>query len=264
MTRRLVPVAIMFGTLVAWPGCSDKQPDKSKMPDTAAASHDQWTIWIADGKNDTVSVNLLPARSPLENYGKNLGIIHPWQFKEQPSAKSIRLQPVVTKIGRWADYEVYDITDKLNNTKQIMLKDTSGCFRVLYSQIPGCTASVDDLPRIVKTDSTDILAYRTRVPGTGCFYIEHYFLQDPQSHLPVPLDDRAITDTLREILPKGYGVWKGGGFNIETLEFKHAVWKRGDGNCGPTGGSAKIRFKIRGTALMTIEKHYDPTPVWPG
>jgi hypothetical protein len=226
---------------------------------------DGWKIWVEDGKTtDPLAVNLLKAKMPLDNYEANLALIHPWDYGERASARVIAHRPEVTAIGEWHEYTVYDVTDKAQKIKQIILKDPSGNHRVLYSQLPWCTASVNDIPCIITVEDTRILAYRTRVPGTGHFYMEHYFVQDPRTGLPVDLDMSSIETTLKEILPQGHGVWKGGGLDIESLTFKHFVWKEGDGNSRPTGGRVEIKFKIEGAKLVPVDSRYEPAPAGDG
>ncbi len=224
-----------------------------------SCGQDGWKIWVEDGKTtDPLTVNLLEAKTPLDNYEANLALIHPWDYGEHAEAREIVHRPEVTTVGKWHEYTVYDVTDKPQEIKQIILRDPSGNHRVLYSQLSWCTASVDDIPYMVTVEDTRILAYRTRIPGTGHFYIEHYFIQDPRTGLPADLDMSSIETTLKEILPEGHGVWKGGGLDIESLTFKHFVWKEGDGNSRPTGGKVEIKFKIEGAKLVPVQSTYEP------
>lgn len=233
--------------------------------EAGSLGQDGWRIWVEEGKSpDSLVANLLEAKTPLDNYEANLALIHPWDHGERAEAKEIVHRPEVTAIGKWHEYTVYDVTDKAQKIKQVILGDPSGSHRVLYSQIHWCTASVDDIPCIITVEDTTILAYRTRVPGTGHFYIEHYFVQDPRTGLPVDLDMSSIDTTLKEILPEGHGVRKGGGLDIESLTFKHFVWKEGDGNSRPTGGRVEINFKIEGAKLVPVDSRYEPAPAGDG
>ena len=37
---------------------------------------EKWTVWLADGKNDKEHVDLIPSKTPLDNYGENMVLIH--------------------------------------------------------------------------------------------------------------------------------------------------------------------------------------------
>ncbi len=109
-------------------------------------------------------------------------LIHPWDFGRAYGANDrtqIKLgTPEVIRIGEWEEYVVYDLTDHDNVCKQIMLKNKSGNHRIIYSQIPWCTAGVNVLPYIVTIQGISILVYRTRVPGNGNHFLEYYFVYD--------------------------------------------------------------------------------------
>jgi hypothetical protein len=169
--RRLISEFIYttIGILLVCTGCPNASGNR---PTAVPHNSGEWKVWLADGKSDTISVDLLEAKELLENYEANLALIHPWEFGKYSSTEHVPHNPKVTPIGMWCGYMVYDITDKAQVIKQIMLKDRSGNHSVLYSQIPECTCSVDDLPYVTRVDGVEILAYRTRVPGTGGFYLE--------------------------------------------------------------------------------------------
>ncbi|MHC4132705.1 MAG: hypothetical protein ACYSSP_04615 [Planctomycetota bacterium] len=226
----------------------------------------KWTVWLADGKSDPKELSLIPAKSPFDNYRENMALIHPWDFGKNRDVNDytrIKLgEPNVTYIGKWEEYDVYDLTDNENKCKQIMLKDKSGNHKIIYSQLPWCTAGVDDLPHIVTIQGISVLLYRTRVPGTGFLFIEYYFIYNKYNNRPVLIDTSAISESLSSLLPKGYSVWKGGGFNIEKMTFSHAVWKNGDGNCCPTGGRVDLKLSLKNGKIIVVEERYDPQYDW--
>lgn len=242
------------------------QNSVTKLPEVKGKGTKKWTVWLADGRSDPKQLDIIPAKSPLGNYRENMALIHPWDFGKDRDVNDptrIKLgEPNVTYIGKWEEYVVYDLTDHENVCKQIMLKDKSGNHKIIYSQLPWCTANVDDLPYIVTIQGIPVLVYRTRVSGTGHFFIEYYFIYHKKNKRPIPIDMSAIVESLSRILPKGYSVWKGGGFNIEKMTFSHAVWKKGDGNCCPTGGRVDLKLSLKNGKIIVIEERYDPQYDW--
>jgi len=160
----------------------------------------KWTVWLADGKNDMIQVDLSPSKTPLDNYKENMVLIHPWDFgkghDDNDPTRTKLGTPKVTRIGTWEEYIVYDLTDRANVCKQIMLKDRYGNHRIIYSQLHWCTSGVDDLPYITCIQGISVLAYRTRVPGTGGFFREYYFIYDKKNKKPVLIDLGEIGNSL--------------------------------------------------------------------
>lgn len=224
----------------------------------------KWTVWLADGKSDPEELNLIPAKSPLDNYRENMALIHPWDFGIKRDVNDPALgEPNVTYIGKWEEYDVYDLTVNVNKCKQIMLKDKSGNHKIIYSQLHWCTAGVDDLPYIVTVQGIPVLIYRTSVPGTGNFFIEYYFIYDKKNKRPVRIDTSAIGESsLSRLLPKGYSVKKGGGLNFEKMTFSNAVWQDDDGNCCPTGGRVDLKLSLKNGKIIVVEERYDPQYDW--
>jgi len=237
------------------------EADKKERLLSRTFGNGNWIVCIEDGKSDPKVVDLEYSGAPLDRLRENLSRIHPWDFGQgsetNPEELNAKLEkPEVSKIGPWEGFHVYDVTDKENRLKQIILQDYSGECRILYSQIRFCPAGVGDFPTTDRIDGREFLIYRTQISGTGCFFIEHYFLYDEIGEKVVELDVSAIEVTLKEILPDGHGVWKGGGFDLKELKFEHSVWKKGDGNCRPTGGSVAIKFEVVGFKLVTVDKQY--------
>ncbi len=182
-----------------------------KLPEVKSEETEKWTVWIADGKSDPKQLDLIPAKTPLDNYEENMVLIHPWEFGKDNPRRAKLGTPTVTRIGRWEEYIVYDLTDRANVCKQIMLKNRYGNHKIIYSQLHWCTSGVDDLPYITRIQGISVLVYRTRVPGTGNFFREYYFISDTKKKTPVLIDTSEIDNSLSRVLPKGHRVWKGAG-----------------------------------------------------
>lgn len=93
--------------------------------------------------------------------------------------------------------------------------------------------------------------------GTGAFYLEHYWAFDETG--PCWLDLTVIRNALNEILPNGHGVWKGYGFDIKSLCYRMPVWKDGDSNADPTGGSVAVKLAIKQHQLVVTYRQFKPS-----
>lgn len=232
---------------------------------------DTWTVYIEDGKSEPRHVKLLPAASPLDNYRENLARISPEfdprfdNVSEEHGGKTpAQIRPLaeefltVKELGAWYEYDVFDVSNDDARHRSIILRDKTGNHRILYAQSGFSGVLGAPMPYFKNIQEHRVLIYRAQIRGTGNFYIEYYFLFDPESRLPTPLDFQPIETTLAEILPKDHAVWKGGGFDIETLTYKSSVWKKGDGNCCPTGGSVSMKLTIRDLSLVVVDAEHTP------
>ena len=240
----------------------------------AADPEPKWTVYIEDGESKVSNVALLPAATPMENYTENLTRICPDMMRERfedpgngPAPRQIRAlthpyepgSQTVAELGKWHGYTVYDVKNMTARHRSIVLEDETGNHRILYTQACWSSATMDSTPKFVTVEGHTVLAYRAPQGGTGNFHLEYYFVFDPKTRLPVRLSLVPIEAKLKEILPEGMAVWKGGGFNIVTLSYNHSVWQKGDGNCCPSAGRVSMKLEIRGHALVVTEAVYDPT-----
>jgi hypothetical protein len=109
---------------------------------------------------------------------------------------------------------------------------------------------------IVKMEGEDVLVYSSTIPGTGNFRNEWYFVSN--HGIPKRVDyESVLSDELKKILPEHYGVWKGGGFDASTLTFSHSVWKDGDANCCPSGGSVKVLLGLKDGRFVVKSSHWE-------
>lgn len=227
-----------------------------------------WTVYIEDGKSLPKQVDLLPATTPLENYRENLVRISPEmdiRFDvSNPGRTPSQNRPydeqflTVTKLGPWHDYVVFDVSNDDARHRSIIMKDNLGNHRILYTQTWFSTVAESPQPHFVDIDGRRLLVYRAPVGGTGNFHIEYYFLFDEDTRLPVPLNLDVIDQRLATLLPEGRAVWKGGGFDIESLTYSSPVWQEGDGNCCPSAGRVTMQLNIEENELVVTDAQYDP------
>lgn len=110
--------------------------------------------------------------------------------------------------------------------------------------------------QVMKVGNEDLLAYSTTISGTGHFTVDYYFTLDHGIPKSVHYNS-ALREELQKILPKGDGVWKGGGFNADTFMFSHSVWEEGNANCCPTGGSVEVVFGLEKGQFVVKSSRYE-------
>lgn len=109
---------------------------------------------------------------------------------------------------------------------------------------------------LLKAGGEQILATRDVIPGTGNYYYEDYFWFSAAG--PKRIDIEKIAKVVEAILPSGHGVWKGGGLNMAALTYHSPVWKSGDANCCPSGGTVFVRVSLDGNRSLVASKSYNP------
>jgi hypothetical protein len=187
-----------------------------------------------------------------------------WRIKHEKGWD--RLTAAVSRVGTFHRRDVVDILfripDSSNPVAKLVLIGISGQFRpVVWILADGGVAF--EPSRVVNVSQVSVLSHRAPMGGTGGFCLEDYFLFDDDAGVPVNLYfDVVIQSELRRLLPPGLGVWKGGGFDIESLHFSHGVWSGNDANCCPSAGKVEIQFAIKGRTAVVVHATYDPASKW--
>jgi hypothetical protein len=115
-------------------------------------------------------------------------------------------------------------------------------------------------PEIVEAPFGPVLSIPERISGTGAANDDKYFRWvDGRWRL---LDTTSWTAALRDSLPEGYHLWKGLYIDIRSLSVESGVWKDGDANCCPTGGTVQAQLRLEGDALTIdrLEHRKPPQP----
>lgn len=107
--------------------------------------------------------------------------------------------------------------------------------------------------RVTNTSGGPLLSIADRVSGTGAGRLEAYWLLTAQGPRRLRFET-LIAERLRRILPKGYGVWKGSGFDPASLCYAMPVWKAEDGNCCPTGGQVMIQLDVTAAGELRVKR----------
>jgi hypothetical protein len=106
-------------------------------------------------------------------------------------------------------------------------------------------------PDIIEAPFGTVLSIPERISGTAAANDDKYFRWiDDRWRL---LDTTSWTAALRDSLPEGQHVWKGLQIDIRSLSVESGVWRDGDANCCPTGGTVHVQLRLEGDAL-TIER----------
>jgi len=188
-----------------------------------------------------------------------------WRVKNESGWDHINA--VVTPVGifhqRDVAYILFSIPSKAQPVGKLVLIGNPGQFRPVVWIL--ADTEIEFAPSaIVPIPNATVLVNRDRVSGTGGFYLEDYFLFDDGSEVPVNLRfTEVISAELKKILPPGRAVWKGGGFDIESLHYTQGVWKEGDPNCCPSAGKVDIQFAIKDNEAVVVNRTYDPAYKWP-
>jgi len=173
-----------------------------------------------------------------------------------------KFQTELKKIGTLQGFAVYDLLYSFDDHvdtgeidwKSILVEVAPEQFREIYHLQP--TAAKIEPAFLLKIEGQDVLATRDVIPGTGIFFYEDYFWFSTAG--AARIDIEMITAAVKSILPSGAGVWKGYGLDMANLRYHMPVWKDGDSNCCPTGGTVDIKFRLAGAQIIVTSKHFDP------
>jgi hypothetical protein len=100
-----------------------------------------------------------------------------------------------------------------------------------------------DQPQIIHNAVGTILYLPIALDGTGHFNASEYFLWDAGKWQPIEAE--GWLNNLSQQIPNGLEIWKGVWPDLRTMQAEAGLYRRGDANCCPTGGTAHIRFSIR-------------------
>ena len=166
------------------------------------------------------------------------------------------------KVGDLRGLAIYDlfyyfddhIESKQIDWKSILVSVSPAQFREIYHLQP--VEALIEPAYFLKAGADELLATRDAIPGTGNNYYEDYWWFGPDG--PVRIDIESISEVVKSLLPAGYGVWKGGGLDMKALSYRSPVWRSGDANCCPTGGTVDLKLRIDRGQLSVTARNYDP------
>jgi hypothetical protein len=83
------------------------------------------------------------------------------------------------------------------------------------------------------------------IDGTGNYNESEYYIWKKQSKAWKLLDSEKWLDELLKRLPPGLAIWKGIWPDLETMTAEAGLYRKDDGNCCPTGGTAFIKLAVK-------------------
>jgi uncharacterized protein YecT (DUF1311 family) len=206
-------------------------------------------IDLGDGYGSTARILNLQAE-PLDAYRRSLP---PMNLKTFDNTDAVRGKTEGTSelLGTLSGKQVYVVRYPDGLIGVLVERQRDRFLPVLYVKPE---LQVDRLG-IKKMGNEDVLEYSTTESGTGHFTLDWYFIIE--NGVPRSIHyDTVLSEELKRILPEKYGVWKGGGFNSDTLVFSHSVWKDTDGNCCPSGGSVEVVLGLEKGRFFVKSSHY--------
>jgi hypothetical protein len=160
---------------------------------------------------------------------------------------------VPLRLGTLGGKQVYAVQYPSGLTGVLVERQPDRFLPVLYVNPE---LQIDRLEVMKVGNNEDLLAYSTTMSGTGHFTQDWYFVLE--NGIPKSIHYRTVlADELKKILPANSGVWKGRGFNAETFVFSQSVWKQGDANCCPTGGSVEVVLGLEKNRFVVESSHYE-------
>jgi hypothetical protein len=98
-------------------------------------------------------------------------------------------------------------------------------------------------PEIIRSGAVTLLHLLIAIDGTANGNASEYFVREgTQWH---PIESESWLADLRQRIPAGLQIVKGVWPDLKTMQADAALYREGDANCCPTGGTARVRLAIR-------------------
>ncbi len=226
----------------------------------------RWLCWEYSGKGQ--QAREIVGAHPLEYFTKNLSDFDAqiaWRKANDKLQDWSLIRTEINPVGSLAGQQVMDVfyyapndVRKAKAIGKLVLIGSKDRFRPAVWILDDTEVHFSS-SQIINVRGIAVLSTRSRIDGTGNFHYEDYFSFDQRKKIPVNLQpDRSIEAATKKLLPAGYGVWKGGGFDLATMTYKHAVWKEEDSDCCPSGGNIELQLQIKGDRIVVNKASYLP------
>ena len=134
-----------------------------------------------------------------------------------------------------------------------------GDLKVLFERFEGSNGDLlYGKPGVFRTPSGTILYLPIAVDGTGHFNESEYYIREAGRW--ERLDSTAWVDVLTKRIPAGLEIWKGIWPDVRTLRAEASLYQKGDSNCCPTGGVARIQLTIRAKRFVLESVVFERAP----
>lgn len=225
--------------------------------------HGRWLCWSYSGKG-AWALEIKQAR-PLDYFTRELADFDSeirWRINNEPSGGWPQLRAQVREVGDFAGHSVVDVLFHLPERESpiamLVLLGKAQQYRPVVWILDDSGLMLTG-SQILKVERETVLSVRTRVAGSGNFYLEDYLIFDPQLQIPLNLRADSVIAAARDAaLPAGSGIWKGGGFSLADLRYVSEVWKAGDANCCPSGGVLQIQLQLKDRKLGVRNVEFKP------
>ena len=226
----------------------------------------RWICWEYSGKGQRAR-EIIDAK-PLEYFTRQLADFDAeigWRKANDKLQDWSKIRSTINTVGLFAGEQVVDIfyyaaeDDKRTKAfgKMVLIGNNNQFRPVIWILDENGVAFSASEIKVVQ--GITVLATRSRIDGSGNYYYEDYFGFDQKNKTPVNFrPDDAIELATKKNLPAGHGVWKGGGFDLDNMVYKHSVWKDGDSNCCPSGGTIKLQLQFKRNRIVVSKSSYLP------
>lgn len=101
---------------------------------------------------------------------------------------------------------------------------------------------VYDKPEFVQNAAGTILVLKIRIDGTGAGNASEYYIRKKGTWQRI--ESESWFEDVKKKIPAGLEIWKGGWPDMETMTARAGLYRKGDANCCPTGGTAYVQLAI--------------------
>ncbi len=135
----------------------------------------------------------------------------------------------------------------------VLMSETRGGWRLLGWSFEGVTF---EAPRLVEGDGEGLLLHvQGRSGGSGSANADLLYRLRPEGWIEI--ETESWWDILPSRLPPGLDVWQGVTYDFEQMAAPTPLWREADANCCPTGGRARLGFRMEGRSLALTEVSLD-------
>jgi hypothetical protein len=135
---------------------------------------------------------------------------------------------------------------------------SSGTARLLFERVGSDIGQLyPQKPQVIMNSAGTILYMPIAGAGTGAENFSEYYLRGANEWEPIEAE--AWVADLRKRIPAGLGIWKGIWPNPQTMRAEAGLYREGDANCCPSGGTARIQLAIRSRRLVLDSVDFELT-----
>lgn len=259
MIRALGPSALLI-VLLAWP------PGRSQTP---VPSDSRWAVQVAgrdQRQNKGTDCHALEYFTDASHL-KDFDYVH---HIPKPYPEDITDEVQSKRRGEINGFAVYDVVHRVDTSeaptdwekfsyppgllKMVLVERKPGEFCEIYHAQDSDGEFTATPSYFVDIGSERVLAEHDPISGVGNYFHEAYWTFDKDG--PVPLDLSIIKQTVAKVLPANVHVYRGIGFDIETLSYDMGLLQ--DSDAGPLRqGFVHLAFALKEHQLTILDEKFD-------